>query len=114
MANVAKRFLLSVPGGIFGEANEKRLMGAAVPLSTSRASTMNLPRLPPQLQHAPGFQPIEEEGEGEGRRGSIDDGGGGGALFISSLFSDTTGFLCDFGMAPPNQAEKAQMDVFTE
>lgn len=131
VANVAKRFLLSVPGGIFGEHNERRLLVAAVPPSaphsprppplipgtTSASATASSAqhRLPSKLQHAPGFQTSHVETVVEG--GTREYGSGkesGGDVFVSSPFTDQTGFLCDFGMLPPSPVEMDQIDLFIE
>ncbi|VDD77739.1 unnamed protein product [Mesocestoides corti] len=113
VANVAKRFLLSVPGGIFGEQNERRLLVAAVPLETGgspRTATTqpSSHRLPPKLQHAPGFQ-SSGENQGLADVGSVER-----TIFVSSLFADKTGFLCDFGMLPPTPNERDQLNIFIE
>uniref|UniRef100_A0A915EWQ5 Rho-GAP domain-containing protein n=1 Tax=Echinococcus canadensis TaxID=519352 RepID=A0A915EWQ5_9CEST len=131
VANVAKRFLLSVPGGIFGEHNERRLLVAAVPPSTphspdqppsasgATSATTTVPsaqhRLPSKLQHAPGFQTSHVEVTAEGSTGRLGNGReSGGDVFVSSLFSDRTGFLCDFGMLPPSPVELDQIELFIE
>nr|CDS20753.1 RhoGAP [Echinococcus granulosus] len=131
VANVAKRFLLSVPGGIFGEHNERRLLVAAVPPSTphsphqppsasgATSATTTVPsvqhRLPSKLQHAPGFQTSHVEVTAEGSTGRLgNEREGGGDVFVSSLFSDQTGFLCDFGMLPPSPVEMDQIELFIE
>ncbi|CDS43673.1 RhoGAP [Echinococcus multilocularis] len=131
VANVAKRFLLSVPGGIFGEHNERRLLVAAVPPSTphsphqppsasgATSATTAVPsaqhRLPSKLQHAPGFQTSHVEVTAEGSTGRLGNGReSGGDIFVSSLFSDRTGFLCDFGMLPPSPVEMDQIELFIE
>ncbi|VDK36483.1 unnamed protein product [Taenia asiatica] len=131
VANVAKRFLLSVPGGIFGEHNERRLLVAAVPPSTphsphpppsisgttsaSTTASSARHRLPSKLQHAPGFQTPHVEMIAEGSTKGYGGGReGGGDVFVSSPFTDRTGFLCDFGMLPPSPVEMDQIDLFIE
>lgn len=115
VANVAKRFLLSIPGGIFGEHNERRILVSAVPpTGTLQSQTTTEPtaiqqRLPTKLKHAPGFETASyvESRTLERDVKSIE-------VFVSSIISDETGFLCDFGMLPPSPAEREQLDLFIE
>lgn len=100
VANVAKRFLLSVPGGLFGELNEAKLLDSAAPQpDLSTPSTPATPkgsiRLPLKLVHTPGFRTPEP-------------------VALSPLVTDSTGYLSDFGLGSLTRTERVQVNLFIE
>uniref|UniRef100_A0A0X3PZM6 RhoGAP domain n=1 Tax=Schistocephalus solidus TaxID=70667 RepID=A0A0X3PZM6_SCHSO len=141
VANVAKRFLLSVPGGLLGDQNERKLLATAVsyclPCHEQRQEEEVVEEPPkqthlrphhhqhlhhPHLTHYHHLRASAGVSEGSlsvpsklmhapGFR-PLEPVTGSKSLCISPSFTDRSGFLTDFGLGPPLPFERTQMDSF--
>ncbi|VDL89951.1 unnamed protein product [Schistocephalus solidus] len=141
VANVAKRFLLSVPGGLLGDQNERKLLATAVsyclPCHEQQQEEEVVEEPPkqthlrphhhqhlhhPHLTHYHHLRASAGVSEGSlsvpsklmhapGFR-PLEPVTGSKSLCISPSFTDRSGFLTDFGLGPPLPFERTQMDSF--